>query len=559
MDTLSFIDLSNMFQGAINYNESSYPFFPSSNDDRYYNEYMETTSNIMESWLYTQGFYENQCAEIPDSFFVKLPRSDALSLPKTKTKIEIPFVTLLSNLGGNKFGENFFLSYEKIYNRSRPEMVNLLWNIYNNLKLLLMEYGACLACVEVENLLSYDQYSEYMTYILPISYPTATKNFVKDENQYHLLNKQSWLDLLLQTYKVIVLARVPSGTFAQLQQPRIRPESSTMLRAVSKILNSAGNDYENTIYHPIEYVILYWLEFNYNTWKHEMWQNGAELPNRTIKLLDYDLSDGIVLAVATIVYCPYLKDLFADFYLVPESYEQAFYNAVVLIQAWETMCCTFAITPSQIIKPNSLQMFLLCCYLYDFLPNLYPFETIEIKTPLSTTASTTITISNDNMFPVKYSVLLFHNTLNSFEIRTKEFVVKARRKATVEVTYHAKQLRGSRAELILSGETRGFHYAKSMAYQLVGIADVTAGFVNYHVKCGAFGVNIREMAIQCPYAIEAQYEVYIAYEINPDMTIADLVPWKNLDMNCIRRFHFPKPYFKADDSGESSLHLCLPG
>lgn len=102
METLSIADVSNIFEAAVNYNETDFPFFPAETDDSPYAKHMKTTVQILETWIYGQGFYRTKFVKIPEGFTVQLPG------PNSKEKeFTLPYIQLLNNLAGQEFGRKF--------------------------------------------------------------------------------------------------------------------------------------------------------------------------------------------------------------------------------------------------------------------------------------------------------------------------------------------------------------------------------------------------------------------------------------------------------------------
>lgn len=63
---LSFQSKQTLFQMITNKNENDFPYFPKVSDCSHYGTHMQNVLKIVESWMYTQGFYMKKYHIIPD-------------------------------------------------------------------------------------------------------------------------------------------------------------------------------------------------------------------------------------------------------------------------------------------------------------------------------------------------------------------------------------------------------------------------------------------------------------------------------------------------------------
>uniref|UniRef100_K7G642 Calponin-homology (CH) domain-containing protein n=1 Tax=Pelodiscus sinensis TaxID=13735 RepID=K7G642_PELSI len=150
---------------------------------------------------------------------------------------------------------------------------------------------------------------------------------VLDDNAFEILSKRVWTDVLLQVYKVLVLARISSLTISDL----LNSESQqSMPRINTEPLSS-------NIYSPSERLLLIWLNTHYEKTRKIVWkdcQKGEVPPVRWIVNFDRDLLDGLVLAAQVAAYCPYLISThFVNMYTKPRSPEQCLHNCLILVNA----------------------------------------------------------------------------------------------------------------------------------------------------------------------------------------------------------------------------------
>lgn len=93
---ISILDAGQSLKDLYDHNDffCDYPFFP--NDDRNLNSFMCGCVEVVENWVYTQGFF--------GSSFYKIP-ADISFVDFSKTKIVPPFIQLLINLVGSELEE----------------------------------------------------------------------------------------------------------------------------------------------------------------------------------------------------------------------------------------------------------------------------------------------------------------------------------------------------------------------------------------------------------------------------------------------------------------------
>lgn len=381
-------------------------------------------------------------------------------------------------------------------------------------------------------------------------YPLKT-SFVReifDEDSFYRISKQNWLDLLLQTYKVFVLSRSQNPDYLK---KRLTHCSKTLVVTLSKILSPLESQYTNNIYHPVEHGLLFWLEHHFNNYKHLLWEEKPP-SDRLLKFFDVDLCDGLVFAVVTIAHCPYLKKEFVNFYALPDEYDQAMYNAAKLLMVWKSINITFEISAQQIVNPNSLQMLLLCCYLYDFLPNMTPTETMVIQCPLSGTSKKTLSITNENNFTIRFTVIFFKNEHECFSTNVSNIAILPKKHREIEILYHAKFMQEVEAVLVLSGESMGYHYAKSKVYDLKGIPNILDGYQLCQLEVTQYGLSKLDFQIKSPFALATWYKLYYSTEKLDKLDYEKVVSYEhNIQIIAARLLFNNQSLFTTDENGTS--------
>uniref|UniRef100_A0A3Q2PVK3 Calponin-homology (CH) domain-containing protein n=1 Tax=Fundulus heteroclitus TaxID=8078 RepID=A0A3Q2PVK3_FUNHE len=141
---------------------------------------------------------------------------------------------------------------------------------------------------------------------------------------YESLSKRSWTDVLLQTYKVLVLSRVP-------EKGVTTPVTPT---DTDQVLLDDSQPLASNVYSQRESHLLSWLNTNYQKARRTVWDRDGVPSSRWIVNFDLDLTDGLVLAAVMAAHCPYLiRSHFQRMYTSPSSLEQILHNNVIVVQA----------------------------------------------------------------------------------------------------------------------------------------------------------------------------------------------------------------------------------
>uniref|UniRef100_A0A8C7XQI9 Calponin-homology (CH) domain-containing protein n=1 Tax=Oryzias sinensis TaxID=183150 RepID=A0A8C7XQI9_9TELE len=142
--------------------------------------------------------------------------------------------------------------------------------------------------------------------------------------EYESLSKRSWTDVLLQTYKVLVLRRVSLGCQTS---PLDHSEAAGLLF-------SSYPSVQSNIYSSQELLLLSWLNTHYHRMRGAPWAAGgtAHTPARWIVNFDLDFTDGLVLASLLAAHCPYLVSFLSRTYADPSSLEEIFHNNLLVVR-----------------------------------------------------------------------------------------------------------------------------------------------------------------------------------------------------------------------------------
>lgn len=98
---------------------------------------------------------------------------------------------------------------------------------------------------------------------MPTNNPTGKSTDIIPENEFLALSKQNWVDLLLQTYKIFHLTIEKNVIKKQMSCPsQILPPDAC--KSMEMIISTQYSEFANSLYHPVENMLLFWLENVYN-------------------------------------------------------------------------------------------------------------------------------------------------------------------------------------------------------------------------------------------------------------------------------------------------------
>uniref|UniRef100_A0A3B4ANY2 Calponin-homology (CH) domain-containing protein n=1 Tax=Periophthalmus magnuspinnatus TaxID=409849 RepID=A0A3B4ANY2_9GOBI len=195
---------------------------------------------------------------------------------------------------------------------------------YNAILKFLSVQGACLSYIRPEYLLD-----KIGSLCKQVKQCTASVDYSRIN--YESVSKRSWMDLLLQIYKVIVfiLCRVSCKELTFNSK-----EANTDKVAPTCLQPQASN-----IYSPFELQLLSWLTMHYENERLIILCLLDGAPSaRWIVNFDLDFADGLVLAALLAAYCPYLIcSHFRRMYTKPTSMEEILHNNITVVQALTTL------------------------------------------------------------------------------------------------------------------------------------------------------------------------------------------------------------------------------
>ncbi|XP_051283893.1 cilia- and flagella-associated protein 47-like isoform X2 [Dicentrarchus labrax] len=282
--------------------------------------------------------------------------------------------------------------------------------------------GACLCHIRPEYLLDMKEFRHWCS----LQSNEEEHGLDYSSVDYESLSKQSWTDVLLQIYKVLVLGRVSEcGLNTTLDH-----------EDVDGIVPVGSQPLASNIYSSWELQLLSWLNKHYQSMRNVVWGTGGVPSARWIVNFDLDLTDGLVLAALLAAYCPYLIcSHFGRMYTTTNSLEQILHNNIIVSQALTALCLNLDVQPTDLSDPNPVQMLMLCVHLYERLPQYLPLHTITLSGGLHSTFRKQVRLKSPSSKPVKYQAFLFGGDAHLFSL-PDGCTVTIPPKASTELTIH---------------------------------------------------------------------------------------------------------------------------
>lgn len=333
------------------------------------------------------------------------------------------------------------------------ERVSYIHSTYRNIISYVKEQGGYFPHVKARHLLSYEDYLIYVQKIRPEKQkstiiPESSENFYR-------LTKQSWLDIVLQIYNTLILLKI---NFHSRRSSRLTESISTELNSLKVASQQA---------------LLMWLNdivLNNIYTLQELHSQNEPTQQHPITNFTSDLSNGIVLALITLYFCPYVKKRLSDIYTKVDSTELALHNSILLTQIWKQLQCSFEMNPIHITNPCALQMLMFIAYLHDTFPSFTPKAELIFNVYLSTKEICEIVVKNTNATEINYRIVFLDNDLGCFSTMPEgKLTIGAGKGMKLVISYMAKVIEDQSATLILSGDVPGQYYTKNIVYTLRGI------------------------------------------------------------------------------------------
>ncbi|XP_072305824.1 cilia- and flagella-associated protein 47-like [Eucyclogobius newberryi] len=360
--------------------------------------------------------------------------------------------------------------------------------------------GACLSYIRPEYLLDKREFMYWC------SSQEASANRDYSSINYESMSKRSWMDLLLQIYKVFILCRVSCKDLTcNSKDPSTGEVAPSCLQPAT-----ASN-----IYSLFELQLLSWLNMHYESMRKTVWTADATPPARWIVNFDLDFTDGLVLAALLAAYCPYLIcSHFRRMYTKPTSMEEILHNNIIVVQALTSLALNIDIYPTDLSDPNPVQLLMLCVHLNKKLPQYQPTQTITLSGELHSTIRKQVKLIIPTARPIKYNALLLGEDSHLFSLPEGSFfTLSAKESSDLTIQYTCAFLRPKEAALLLVSSSK-FGVHGTLAFHLKTC--VTHITPMKTVKCSSpcYKLKSIQLTVTNPFKSDGNFKVTLVDSAN---------------------------------------------
>ncbi|XP_077263814.1 cilia- and flagella-associated protein 47 [Temnothorax americanus] len=586
-----------------------------------YEKHMGRIMTIMEEWMYSGPlkfcFYPNIPYGITAAFsYLHMKKRSYVRNSKQENGVPmLSFIDVLESLVGPNIRTYLGELSKQLLPENDIERIDYILQLYNKILDFLLSQGAYLVHVSPQFLLNYNDYLISIDIVLQSN---ARRKRLFNTNcvprqrlprqLFESRNKQSWLDVISQTYKCFVLRGIHERKF--WTSPPTSPRRSTVYResivsstsrsvialrnftiasligyafpslpkqydlherAIQSIANSPSCELASDNRCAEEKFLLAWLQYHYEQQRARDWMTDRRVilslrekqdvaERRTIQNFNYDLSDSLVLIAATAAYCPFLIDeCFSNLYICPRNKQEMLHNAICLVTAWRKIRLGFIITPMQLVNPNQVQILMLVVHLFQVLPTYVPRAKIKFSCPLSQTVTKQISVSNPTDNIVNYLLLLVNDVNRFYTILKPVSVLRlnAHGSGQIQIQFHAKKIRKNRAYLVLCGRAIGPYFGRNQTIVLEGHIDNLGIASEYTIRSKLYEIVETNLKINVPYQNAAEYEIWMTDERPSHPSTLKITRWREL-----RARKIPKRLFLNQESivvaeGASKAQLSI--
>lgn len=386
------------------------------------------------------------------------------------------------------------------------KVVKEIHGTYREIINLLRSRGADLWHLQAKFLLSYDQFLIYCKHVTQKCNADIilAKELQADAVLYNRLTKQSWIDFILQSYKVFIMDSCFFECVCLSSQPR-----------------------------DIVTILIEW--YNEHILQHKKQLGKCKLV-KIIENITTGLANGIAIAAAILTYCPFMQQHYNELCELDGKDSQAgiINNACLNIEAFNILRLYFPLSSKDFLEPNFIQMLFMSIHLYVALPMYKPKDTIQFNPPLLRSATRLLAISPTNQESLIFNCILLNNNRGNFTVERAPTKDNGK-KVFLSIKYTANFTDKDSGILLVHGYNKTRIFDTYIVFLLYG----HIGLLNPIRKCKVIGPLYRpskvDVVVSSPFAISATFNLYLT-DIEPS-TPVDFRTKIDKPKFCIQRLH----------------------
>ncbi|KAL1021786.1 hypothetical protein UPYG_G00017930 [Umbra pygmaea] len=460
-------------EGGLDVQQRGVPFFPEQDSEEglYYHAVLQAVQKWFSQFGWPRG---PNPISLPNTLRQAVCKSMGIDGRVSQAKHRRTIYDMLHYLSGKPLPG--VSSSQSLPSKLTGRMQQLLHQ-HTILLAFLRTQGACLPHIRPEYLLDYQEFSHCISLQV---WPGENKMEYTNVT-FESLSKRAWTDVLLQTYKVLVLPRVTENSMPLGLQSSARASWEQLVPRINP------EPLASNVYSSWERRLLTWLNLHYHTMRTIAWgpPTCTDIPSaRWVVNFDLDLADGLVLAAVLAAYCPFLiPSHLHRMYTCSSCLEQRYHNNMVFSHALTLLGLDVDIQPTELSDPNPVQMLMLCVYLYERLPQYIPRTSITLSGSLHHTFTKQVRLKSSCSRPVVYHASIMGKESHLFTLPQGASITipPKGRGVAVTVQYTCNFLRPVEAVLLLTSGSAAGPPGVTLAFSIQ--TQVTQVNPNGVVKC----------------------------------------------------------------------------
>lgn len=262
--------------------------------------------------------------------------------------------------------------------------------------------------------------------------------------EWEIVNAHSWIYCVFQSIRVFALQTI---TMASLTKRRSSCLETSELG--SKV-------YCSSILSQQECILLAWLQLHTERVFPHL--------NKRISNLDDDLGDGLALCSVLLAHWPALAELQAQLIVDPVQQADAETNMAIFQTMLSALRCPFVVSIDEMLPPQPCSLLFLVAFLYEWLPQLLPYDRLQFDGKLQTEEVKCLELTNSASKPLAYSIHLEGH--QDFSVAAAHLHIEPESKAVLPVRCIPSSGAHRSANLIMTSQGDAATQSKTLVFNL---------------------------------------------------------------------------------------------
>ncbi|CAF2209937.1 unnamed protein product [Rotaria magnacalcarata] len=473
--------------------------------------------STLERWYSNQGWPKGtHVAKVPQSFRNALFKRlfETVGTKQNAKEEQKTIYDMITHLSGHSLPG---IPQNSVPPKKMDEATKqYLWQ-HRLLLLFLKTQGSCTAFIRPEYLLPFDLYNVYIqmretALSATISNEQKDNEFAQEHTKplhlsqevFETVSKKTWVDVLMQTIKSLVLGRITPKSYEQLGIPdrnKLMPDINT-------------DPTSSNIYGISERILLTWLNYCYSNYREQVWSDREQssIPSgRWIVNFDIDLVDSIVLGTVLGAYCPFLIESHLQrMYVHPTTGEQYLQNALIIVSCLLQIGVEYDLQALDITRADPICMCLLVCYLYEHLPDYLSKGRIQFGGVLHEPSTSQVKITNPSTQTLVYSMNIVGRDADEFQlVKGTTLSIPAKTSLLVNIQSKNKRLRPTEAVLLLYGKRTSTYPGSAMVFYLQSSIQTITPKKTHRIEAPLYKITKSTIEITNPFDQHGMFQVAI--------------------------------------------------